>query len=1536
MQKGKATTSPPAMVLQGRPPQLLQNPRGPPDSQQRPEDFNPRQNQPYQIAGPLPQNLMMQAMPGQMQGLHSQGQPRLPNQQFYQRSMRIPRPPPPSNQPVYSSPPGAPVVQMIGHPRAAQFLAPGQPGPFIPQNVDFQLPMGGPPHYRPPQAMQGQFPPVSGPSQPHGPFVYQQSPGYPIGQPSPPVYVVRAPANPLQGMQQFQPQFEPRTRERKIIQIKDPNSNKDVVQEILKRQPASSSMSTALGTPNITLDLSGERSSSSTPLLTSQQQAEANVRAQFAGKIAATLANNSEDRPKKQEYTTQKSTVNNRGDVDIVKAKETLEVQKEEALKGARKNDTVSNVVEKVQETQMKEGTVPVKSQPKEAVKASKVCEGSSGESLLGSKSLVSSVDATTVANGKISNVSCRVEIFTKEDLYKESQTATLANNSEEKQEYTTQKSTVNNRGDVDIVKAKETLEVQKEEALKGARKNVDFQLPMGGPPHYRPPQAMQGQFPPVSGPSQPHGPFVYQQSPGYPIGQPSPPVYVVRAPANPLQGMQQFQPQFEPRTRERKIIQIKDPNSNKDVVQEILKRQPASSSMSTALGTPNITLDFSGERSSSSTPLLTSQQQAEANVRAQFAAQIAATLANNSEDRPKKQEYTTQKSTVNNRGDVDIVKAKETLEVQKEEGLKSARKDDTVTLKSSSVPLEILARGSEAVYAFQKAMQTEKVKVYRGRIIILGQARAGKTSLKKSLLSLPFDPSEESTVGVEACEVEVDQVMNWTPSERKKLEESEFGDEIAKLIAKDLIQTEADKKNATMSQLDQIQKSSLEEEVEDQENLEPPSNEAESSAYMDQKSDVVEEVGKSKDEGPVKSYELELNIDTATLPNNVADLVVSYLQDLRLEDDVKTKEVILSLWDFAGQRLYYAAHSVFLSQRAVYVLVYNLNKNLLTETKPCCRMGINEILLENFSNESNLDNLLSWLVSVHSIRSVADDAHKSLENVKKKLPYLRPPVIIVGTHADQPFEDVKTTEKCIKKIISDQDYGGHVTAPFFAVNNKAENDEGVQKLRQRIMEVLKNEPYMGEEVPLRWFHFEKVVEALVAKSMYHMDLDQLLPVIKQFCRINDGDETTAMLNFYHDLGVIVKHGRTVVLKSQWLIDLFKQLITVPPFDEAVPKYRKYWKELQDTGILNPGLLDHVFSDFIEKGLRKQDILEMMELYGLIAKFSSGMSTSENEEEQTYFVPTQLTLSPSELCEIKPSERDPCPLFVHFLDGFVPHGLFPQFVSRCISWCSESGFKETPKLFNNGARFLLGKQIILALICRKRFIKVVLKRRQCPLEPSSNNASNKMAVEVRTFIERTLNGLSHDLPGLSNLRYELSVACTHCLQSGRMFSQRRPRRFGQDDSLHLLKVLPCGELASCVENFSDETLTVPGLEKWFELQHSQNEEQEMDKSSEAGDSDPCFSCKSGTPSDRDLLDVAHELGTSWRMLGRALDVPESVLEQIQEDNAELSERCCKVLIRWKQMSASDATYQRLAQALQHRSVGRRKLAVKYCGLHSCK
>ena len=262
----------------------------------------------------------------------------------------------------------------------------------------------------------------------------------------------------------------------------------------------------------------------------------------------------------------------------------------------------------------------------------------------------------------------------------------------------------------------------------------------------------------------------------------------------------------------------------------------------------------------------------------------------------------------------------------------------------------------------------------------------------------------------------------------------------------------------------------------------------------------------------------------------------------------------------------------------------------------------------------------------------------------------------------------------------------------------------------------------------------------------------------------------------------------------------------------------EHWRDLEVNGILRIALVDHVFSKFIDKGLCKQDILDMMELHGLIAKFS--IATDENQDEQRYFVPTQLRSSPSALCEIKPSGCDPCPLVLHFLDGFVPHGLFPQLVSKFIHWCSENRLKETPQLFNNGARFFIGKQITfsLILICRKRFIKIVLKTRNpSSCKPQSKNASNKMAIEVRNFIERTLDDFSRDLSWLSNLRYELSVVCTYCLECTRHLHERTS--CDQDDCLHLLRVRP-GEELICLKNFCDETVS-PGWEMWFEVPHTQ-------------------------------------------------------------------------------------------------------------------
>ena len=238
-------------------------------------------------------------------------------------------------------------------------------------------------------------------------------------------------------------------------------------------------------------------------------------------------------------------------------------------------------------------------------------------------------------------------------------------------------------------------------------------------------------------------------------------------------------------------------------------------------------------------------------------------------------------------------------------------------------------------------------------------------------------------------------------------------------------------------------------------------------------------------------------------------------------------------------------------------------------------------------------------------------------------------------------------------------------------------------------------------------------------------------------------------------------------------------------------------------------LVRHVFSKFIkEDSVTEKDILDMMERFGLIAKFVASTDIK-------YFVPAQLKSSPNDLCEIKPSECDPCPLYLNFSNGFVPHGIFYQLVSHCIHWCSEIGCKEPPSLFDHGARFFIKKQVVYQLIvlCKKKYIKIVLTRREQSREAYLAEAE-ELASDVRNFLEGTLNDLSRQIPWRGNLRYKLCVTCPFCPVEEKMCSDHGKISSPHEDYLCLLKMAPAEQLI-CPKSFRNKVPTVPGLEKWF-------------------------------------------------------------------------------------------------------------------------
>ncbi|CAH3157480.1 unnamed protein product [Pocillopora meandrina] len=750
---------------------------------------------------------------------------------------------------------------------------------------------------------------------------------------------------------------------------------------------------------------------------------------------------------------------------------------------------------------------------------------------------------------------------------------------------------------------------------------------------------------------------------------------------------------------------------------------------------------------------------------------------------------------------------------------------------------------------AYERALKDGYVTVYRSRILLIGQDRAGKTSLKKSLLGLPFDSEEQSTEGIEVdpskCEIDVDQAArNWQSIGEIKPGLLECSKDVAKTVVEKIF----------------IQDKTSEEDLEkDSVHISPADFEEGSFDGYKYGRKKVEDKGDNLSVDATHNISIEHSIDcTSDEPKVIIDVaqppdtvkhVHQWLEYLQSKDtksgSFKEESFIMDIWDFAGQHLYYASHPIFLSQRALYILVHNLSKPLDAKAEPCMRQGSNDVKLENPNNETNMENLLSWLATVHGVSLATDDPD---DGAQHKLPYLRPPVFIVGTHADKPFEDIEVIKKQIQERISGMEYEKHVVRPLFCIDNTQgqnlidnsqgqnlidnsqgqnliDNTEeegkgdGIDELQNRILEVLRQEPYMGEKIPVRWFLFEKVIEALLAKQIYYRNLQQLEHYARKDCFMKDAKEFEAMISFYHGLGMIIKHHSTVVLKAQWLIDLFKQLITVPPFNEQTPLYAKYWQELEASGILSMEHVDHVFSSFITGGIIKADILDMMERFGLIAKFSASPT------DEKYFVPAQLKSSPVELCKMELSLTDPCPLYLLFVHGFVPHGLFLQLVSRCIRWCSETWATHQPTLYQNGAWFIIGKDIHdFVLICKTGFVKVTLRQREAQSDQAEGQNSIELATLVREFLEDTLKNLSQEMPYLRGMKYRLCVACPYCHQGAeetrRACSDQVKTTCTHKDCFHLIDANE-GQPDICKRKPCNKVAPVCGLKKWFLKRRSQ-------------------------------------------------------------------------------------------------------------------
>ena len=77
---------------------------------------------------------------------------------------------------------------------------------------------------------------------------------------------------------------------------------------------------------------------------------------------------------------------------------------------------------------------------------------------------------------------------------------------------------------------------------------------------------------------------------------------------------------------------------------------------------------------------------------------------------------------------------------------------------------------------------------------MLIGQDRAGKTSLKKSLIGLPFNRKEKSTDGIEVdpskFQLDVGEVRNWQPIDERKQGLLGCSKDVAQVVAEKMYYT--------------------------------------------------------------------------------------------------------------------------------------------------------------------------------------------------------------------------------------------------------------------------------------------------------------------------------------------------------------------------------------------------------------------------------------------------------------------------------------------------------------------------------------------------------------------------------------------------------------------------------------------------------------------------------------------------------------------------------------------------------------------------
>ena len=684
-----------------------------------------------------------------------------------------------------------------------------------------------------------------------------------------------------------------------------------------------------------------------------------------------------------------------------------------------------------------------------------------------------------------------------------------------------------------------------------------------------------------------------------------------------------------------------------------------------------------------------------------------------------------------------------------------------------TEIPVEIKLRGRLALEAYEKALDDGKASVKRVPIMLIGQDSSGKTSLKNSLMGKPFNPAEDSTIGIDAdpSHIKVSTEIWKVGDNTGAIKAISFEQHAARLVADDLKEEQSGFA---------VEKIKMEQSGSSAVSVSNDSNPLPSEELGDP--EVIPKISSD----PTLKKEEHVPIKSPRIPDEVAALIKKLLkEDENAQDD---EEIYTILWDFGGQSVYYTTHPLFITAKAMYLLVYDLSRDPHELAKPVVKQGLYKKILDSYGTKINLDYLNFWMTSVTSLATETEEQYVRLDRTEVKVP----PVFLVCTHADEPNRgaDPFALAREVFGSLQTKRFRNHIYEDVFVVDNTKSAGLGsecseVTRLREELLAVAKELPQMKEAIPIKWLKYERALQSTVRDGHKWISFSVAKKIAFEVCKIDDDQEFLTLLNFLHDQRILVHFDDTpalsnfVVLDPQWLVDVFKTVITVKPYDQEESKFKELWLQLESTGILDEKLLEHVWGPLLSQEETSASLLAIMEKFSLLCPWPCSNASSGKQ----YLVPSMLmSYPPKEIMKLVASAQIPS-LFLRFQSGQVPPGFFPRLVLQFFQWGQgEFWSAENPQLYANYTS--ADDDCSVILLCHSSCIEVVVHRGNLSANPteclqSKLNLSadiNYGAFEVacaravRRQLGLMLECMRKEFCWLKNMMYELGVICPVCCQ----------------------------------------------------------------------------------------------------------------------------------------------------------------------------